>query len=163
MKLPTATPQQWRMIRRFLWGAAVGNVLWEAAHVPLYTLWLTDSWPSIVYAVLHCTAGDVLIAATSLALALACFGRRGWPVRQHRSVAIAMILFALCYTVFSEWLNIEVRGAWAYRDLMPRLPLIGTGLTPMLQWIVVPAVAFWWARRGGARMDGTADATKGGA
>jgi hypothetical protein len=159
MILPTATAPQWRPIRRFLCGAAVGNLLWEAAHVPLYTLWLTGSLSSIVYSVLHCTAGDVLIATISLALALACFGRNGWPLHRYRTVAIATILAALCYTVFSEWLNVEVRGAWAYRDLMPRLPMLGTGLTPTLQWIVVPAVAFWWARRGSVPNNTAAVAT----
>lgn len=42
--------------------------------------------------------------------------------------------------------NIEVRGAWAYREAMPRLPGLGIGLTPMLQWIVVPVLAFRWAK-----------------
>jgi hypothetical protein len=47
--------------------------------------------------------------------------------------------------MFSEWLNIEVRGAWAYRDTMPVIPVIGMGLSPFLQWIIVPILAFKWA------------------
>ncbi len=150
MDRPTDTALQWRLIRRFLLGVALGNLLWEAAHVPLYTIWLTARPASILYAVLHCTAGDVLIAMVTLGLALACCGRKGWPAHRYRAVAITTILAALSYTIFSEWLNVEVRAAWAYRDLMPRLPVLGTGLTPMLQWIVVPAAAFWWARQGSA-------------
>lgn len=147
MNLPAAIARGRPTLLRFLPAMAVGNLVWEAAHVPLYTLWVTGSWAEISYAVLHCTVGDVLIAASSLALALVVCGRDGWPDQGYISVAIATILLAASYTVFSEWLNVEVRESWAYRDLMPRLPWLGTGLTPLLQWVFVPAAAFWWARR----------------
>src|SRR3546814_18807867 len=54
---------------------------------------------------------------------------------------------SLGYTVFSEWLNTEIRGSWAYADVMPTLTLIGTGVAPVAQWVVVPLAAFWWSRR----------------
>jgi len=57
------------------------------------------------------------------------------------------VLFGVSYTVFSEWLNIEVRQAWAYRDAMPVVPVLGAGLSPVLQWIIVPLAGFWWAVR----------------
>lgn len=141
------TSRHWRTIRRFLLVVALGNLAWEAAHVPLYTLWLTGSPAEIGYAIVHCTAGDVLIAVGTLAMAWVLFGRDGWPNRGYLSVAVATILMAVAYTIFSEWLNVEVRGSWAYRDLMPRLPWLGTGLTPILQWIAVPGLGFWFASR----------------
>ncbi|MEO6609507.1 MAG: hypothetical protein ABIN69_13670 [Aestuariivirga sp.] len=49
----------------------------------------------------------------------------------------------MAYTVFSEWYNIAIRKSWSYSDLMPVIPLLGTGVTPLLQWVVVPALAFW--------------------
>jgi hypothetical protein len=49
--------------------------------------------------------------------------------------------------VFSEWLNTEIRGSWAYTLAMPTLPVVGTGLAPLAQWIVIPLGAFWWAYR----------------
>jgi hypothetical protein len=49
--------------------------------------------------------------------------------------------------VFSEWLNTEVRGSWAYSELMPVMPVVATGFSPVAQWIVIPIGAFWWARR----------------
>jgi len=64
------------------------------------------------------------------------------------AVAVLTLVIGFTYTVFSEWLNTEVRGSWAYADIMPVLPVIGTGLTPLLQWIVVPIFALRWARRG---------------
>jgi hypothetical protein len=55
--------------------------------------------------------------------------------------------FGLGYTIFSEWLNIVVRKSWAYSDLMPVIPVIDAGLSPVAQWIVLPLAGFWWARR----------------
>lgn len=132
-------------LRRYLTAMAVGNLMWEVAHVPLYTIWLTATPSAIAFAVLHCTLGDMLIAAGMLGLAIATVGR-GWPARRFGKVVAVTIALAVTYTVFSEWRNIA-GGAWAYREIMPTLSPFGTGLTPLLQWIVLPALAFVWARR----------------
>lgn len=145
MTLPAVSPEQRRAILRFLGAMAAGNLLWELAHVPLYTLWVEGTWDEIAYAVVHCTFGDVLIAGTCLLVSIALIGRSAWPRTRFGAVALATILMAMSYTVFSEWLNTEVRGSWAYRVAMPRLPGLGIGLTPILQWIVVPVLAFRWA------------------
>ena len=42
------------------------------------------------------------------------------------------------YTVYSEWLNVYVKGTWAYSDLMPIVPGLEVGLSPLIQWIVLP-------------------------
>ena len=61
------------------------------------------------------------------------------------------ILLGAAYTVFSEWLNVDIRRSWSYTAAMPVLPVLGTGLTPLLQWVVVPGLAFAivmeWERR----------------
>lgn len=123
------------------------NLIWEIAQMPLYTLWLTGSIPEISYAILHCTVGDMLIATVSVTGARVILRARNWPKDRFVSVAVVTMALALTYTVFSEWWNVEVRQAWAYRDVMPRLPGIGTGLSPLLQWLVVPLLVFWIVAR----------------
>lgn len=132
-------------IRRYFVVMALGSLVWEFAHMPLYTLWETGSPGEIVFAALHCTGGDILIATSALMAALLLLGSSQWPVVGYRRVGLAAILIGLGYTVFSEWLNIEVREAWAYRDLMPIIPVIDAGLSPIAQWIVLPILGFWWA------------------
>jgi hypothetical protein len=104
-----------------------------------------------VFAIAHCTAGDLLIAATCLLGALVVAGTTRWPRVGFARVAGIAIAAGVSYTVFSEWLNTVVRGSWTYTDAMPLLPVLGVGLTPLLQWMVIPPLAFWLARRQGDR------------
>lgn len=143
-----------RFTLRYLAVLAPASLLWEFAHMPLYTLWLEGTAWEIVYAGLHCTGGDVLIGAAALFLAVKFFGGSHWPRRQTLFVALTAIALGLGYTVFSEWLNVTLRQSWAYRDIMPRLPLLGVGITPLLQWLVIPALAYflaWKAETGTGR------------
>jgi hypothetical protein len=139
------------VLRRYVLVIALGNLVWEFAHMPLYTLWETGTPAEIVFAAIHCTAGDVLIATIALVAALCLFGSGRWPEQGARPVALVTIALGIAYTAFSEWLNIEVRETWAYRDLMPVIPVLGVGLSPMLQWIALPGIAFWLAIPRGAR------------
>ena len=123
-----------------------GHLVWETVQLPLYTLWWTGTKSEIVRALLHCTAGDALITAAALTLAL-LFGRLAeWPPFGVRMM-VTTILLGMAYTMFSEWLNVEIRRSWAYTGSMPVLPVLGIGLAPMLQWLVVPGIAFAVARR----------------
>ena len=104
---------------------------------------------------MHCTGGDILIASASLLLALLLVARPAWPDETYRRVAALTLAFAVPYTVFSEWLNTEVRGSWTYSELMPVVPLLDAGLSPLAQWIVIPIAAFWWAGRPNRTQDRT--------
>lgn len=122
------------------------NLAWEAAQLPLYTIWVEASARAIAFAVLHCTVGDGMIGAFSLTVALVLLGARQWPARGAAGVAVVATAVGLGYTVFSEWLNVEIREAWTYAEAMPRLPLLGTGLAPVLQWLVLPPLALLGAQ-----------------
>ncbi|MFU0505302.1 hypothetical protein [Pseudaminobacter sp. NGMCC 1.201702] len=134
-------------LRRYLLVVVSGMLIWETLHLPLYTIWREGTTGELVFAVVHCTGGDVLIALSSLVLSLMLLGTRNWPSRRYVPVAALTIIFGISYTIFSEWLNIVVRESWAYSDFMPIIPVIDTGLSPVAQWVVVPLIAFWWARQ----------------
>lgn len=142
------SPVSWlTVISRYLLFSAVANLLWEIAHVPLYTIWNEESLNSIIFAVVHCTGGDVLITTAVLVMALVVSRCSEWPHVGYLQVAVLTILFGFTYTIYSEWLNTEIRQSWAYTELMPTLPILGTGLSPLAQWIVIPVSAFLWAGR----------------
>ena len=156
------------ILRRYLPRLALCSLAWEVAQLPLYTLWDEPRLGWIVFALAHCTAGDVAIGAGTLLLALAASRARApaeWP---RTRVGAFMVVFALAYTVASEHINLArgncqgglivrfaraseyinlARGNWAYSPWMPLLPWLEVGLAPMAQWIVVPLAAWRWAKR----------------
>jgi hypothetical protein len=146
-----AVPNWPRALRVYLGVISVGDLAWEAAHLPLYTLWTAGTTREKLFAIVHCTGGDLLIALSCLTLALISVGHRNWPLHAFLRVAAVTVILGMSYTVFSEWLNIVVRESWAYSELMPIVPVLNTGLSPLLQWLVVPLAALWWARWSAAR------------
>jgi hypothetical protein len=128
---------------------AVLNLAWEAAHVRLYTLWQEAELAYIAFSVVHCTLGDVLIGAIALLVALIT-GREGALARwRWRRIAVVTTFAGVAYTVFSEWMNLTILRSWTYAESMPRLELAGIelGLTPLAQWLVVPPLALYLARK----------------
>jgi len=113
--------------------------------MPLYTIWDKGTTKEILFAAIHCTGGDALIGLTGIMLAVFLFGGSRWPDERMGAVLLAAVTIGVGYTVFSEWLNIVVREAWAYSDIMPVIPILNVGLSPLLQWIVIPVIAYVYA------------------
>jgi hypothetical protein len=134
------------LIRHYLISMAIGNLLWEFLQQPFYTLWQVASPTYLVFAIIHCWIGDLMITAACLFFGMLIAGK-GWPTLRFVPGATAIVLAGLSYTIFSEWRNVSVNHAWTYSVYMPRLPLIGTGLLPLLQWLLVPAVSLFLAYR----------------
>jgi len=130
---------------RYLALTTVLNLAWELAQLPLYTIWASAPLRESLAAAVHCTVGDLAIAAVTLALGM-FVAARNWPSASYLRLAIVVVIFGLGYTVLSEWLNVEIRRNWAYVAAMPRLPWFGTGLAPLAQWVTIPTVVFLMLR-----------------
>lgn len=139
-------------VLRYLKYSALGHSAWEILQLPLYTIFWNAPALKTAFAVVHCTIGDMLIAGSAFALAWMSRGRAGWPSDRTVFLRVAVVAMTLGvgYTIFSEWLNTTVRNSWAYTPAMPVIPFVDVGLTPVLQWIIVPAFAFALTARYGA-------------
>jgi len=115
--------------------------------MPLYGVWKTGTADEIIYNGLHCTVGDVMIAAFSLLAAIVLVGWSRWPQSGWLPVSSTAILVGVGYTAFSEWHNVYVLQSWSYACAMPVVPGTGIGLSPLVQWLVVPITALWLTRR----------------
>ena len=146
-----AGPLWWRVVVPYLAFVSMANLAWEVAQLPLYTIGQDGTLGERAIAVFHCTGGDILIATLTLLAAVALVGRREWPRSSAAfwRVAVLTVGLGVAYTIFSEWFNIGIRASWAYSDLMPVVPPFGTGVSPLMQWIVIPVAGFFlmWRTR----------------
>lgn len=140
-------PEAWLLILQdYLPRLLLCSLLWEIAQLPLYTLWAEDNSLQILFAVLHCTTGDGMIGVIVLCIALT-INRAKKPALWPRSkIALIMVILALFYTVLSELRNLS-KGNWVYSPWMPVLPGLEIGLAPLIQWIIVPLLAWYWVNR----------------
>jgi len=136
------------VLRRYLAFVLPASLAWETLQLPLFTLWEEGDPGKMTWAALHCAGGDLLIASGALLLAVILAGGRGWPQERFLRVAVTSTALGVSYTAWSEWLNTSVKGAWSYSEWMPVIPGIDIGLSPIAQWLVIPLLGFWWARRG---------------
>ena len=133
---------------RYLPWLAGLNLAWEVLQLPLYTIWSEASAGYIAFAVVHCTLGDVVIGWASLVLALV-LGREGTLPQWHwLRIGGLMVILGPGYTMFSEWLNTTL-FRWRYSELMPTVNIGGMdfGVSPLLQWLLLPPLALYLARR----------------
>ncbi len=130
-------------IRLILWGLVL-NLVWEFAQSPLYADH-GNGWGYVAWTRFHCTLGDVLILAGAFATTAVMLRSWHWLDTRGSGAATVFVGLGLAYTVWSEWFNTTVREAWAYAPAMPLV--FGVGLSPLLQWLVIPTLLVWILRR----------------
>lgn len=124
------------------------ELLWEIAHFPLYDVWHQNDWRYILYGLAHCTLGDLLILLVIYELTALLARDRHWYLAANGilSKGLLFTLLGAVYTVFSEIMNVRIKGTWGYTEMMPIIPVVEIGATPFLQWILIPPVLIWLMR-----------------
>ena len=119
------------------------QTLWEIAQFPLYTVWHEGDWSFILYGLVHCTLGDLLILLSIFWLISLLNKSRYWIFSPSMPNIVLFTVLGLAYTIFSEILNTRIKGTWGYTELMPIVPVIEIGGMPFLQWLLIPPVLLW--------------------
>ena len=115
-----------------------GHYAWELAQAQ----WFADhAGARLSSYAWHCFVAawaDVLIAAASYGLTALLFRRTRWALEAKTlGPAILWITFGLVITVLIE-LSATASGRWTYAPSMPTV--LGIGLLPLAQWILVPVL-----------------------
>jgi len=123
------------------------NLAWEVWQVPFFR-GMTDQphWLG-VKACTQATFGDAGIALAAFWITALFTRTRSWITHPSRWAIAIFIGVGLVATVILEILATGILERWAYSDAMPRLPMLGTGLLPLLQWLALPPLVLWFVRR----------------
>lgn len=133
------------------------HFVWEFVQAPTYAGMIDmNHWDGIKLC-MSATFGDVGFALTAFMLTSLASRSRQWFWRPAAWQLLMYLGIGLALTVGFEYYYTQISLRWTYSDLMPLVPPFGTGLSPLLQWIVVPAVALWFTRRQLAGSNKTGD------
>jgi len=129
------------------WGFVL-NAGWEFLQSPLYSDFHRGVW-HVVWTRLHCAVGDVIILLVAYWIAYLVSRNRSWLLDGGVLPMVVFVGVGLGYTVFSEWLNTGISGSWEYASSMPIV--FGIGLSPAMQWLVVPPGILYLAHHRGRK------------
>ncbi|RAM49967.1 MAG: hypothetical protein C6Y22_19420 [Hapalosiphonaceae cyanobacterium JJU2] len=123
------------------------NFLWEMQQMPFFQV---SSESSCTDEVINCTVatvGDVGISLTAFWTVAIMSKSRQWFRQLNWWQLNSFILVGVVITIIFEALATGVLDRWEYADIMPTLPFFGTGLLPLLQWILIPPIIIWFVQR----------------
>jgi hypothetical protein len=130
----------------FFFGVLV-NLPWELLQVPLFDgMSRAPHWQATKFCSLAAVGdGALLVGAYWVTSALA--RSRQWVLHPRLRDVLVLLSVGQVMNALFEWLNTEVWQRWAYIPAMPTVPLLGTGLAPVLQWLFLPPLVIWIVRR----------------
>ena len=123
------------------------NLVWEFWQIPFFVGMAEQPHWLGVRICTQSTLGDVATLLAAFWITAIAARTRQWillPRRQDLAIFLGIGIIAMA---LFESVATGPAGRWAYTTTMPRLPIIGTGLLPLLQWLVIPPLVLWFARR----------------
>ncbi|MEQ9450962.1 MAG: hypothetical protein RJQ07_05205 [Pseudomonadales bacterium] len=123
------------------------NFVWEMWQVPFYQGLSAMDHMSAVRICTQASIGDGVISLLAFWSAAAVVRSRRWYLSLTTISALIYWTVGIVITVVMEWLATGPLDRWQYAISMPRLPVVGTGMLPLLQWVLLPAVILFFVRR----------------
>ena len=124
--------------------AGMLHFVWEWLHIPLYNNYdvLGSGWELTLWA----TAGDVLYTLLILALVALIRGDPHWIQQPKENEYLAAGLLGGLVACMVEYKALAFHR-WAYAAAMPIVPVLGIGLSPLLQMILLTPAALYIATK----------------
>jgi len=115
---------------------------WEMLQVPAFTGMPAD-WRAATMVCAQATVGDGVIVLALFGVGVLVFRDRRWftPPRLGRYAAVVAV--AMVVQVMVEWIMVYRLGRWGYAPWQPLLPLLGVGVLPVVQPVVLLPPVFW--------------------
>lgn len=125
------------------------NYPWEFLQVPLYERMPQAPHWEAIKACSRAAAGDAVIALAAYWAVAVWLRSRDWVLKPTLAATLAFMGLGVLITTALE--RLAVAGLWverwSYSALMPVVPGLGVGLSPMMQWLVLPPLVLWLVRR----------------
>ena len=123
------------------------NFVWEIWQAPLF-----EGMDDLTHfeVTLHCTLaalGDVIILLVAFWISALAAKSRRWIFHPKTIQVAGFLAVGIIITVVFEALAIYVLNRWQYAAAMPVLPVMGIGIVPIFQWLIIPPVIVFMLRQ----------------
>lgn len=120
---------------------------WEILQAPLFEKMETIGHWEGTQICLRAAVGDVFMMVLIFAIMGLLYRSRRWYMRLTPAKYLLYIALGEGVTIVFEWLATVHLDRWQYIQSMPVLPLLGTGILPLLQWLIIPSLVLWQLRK----------------
>jgi hypothetical protein len=120
------------------------NFIWEMAQMPLFRGMVFN-----IENILFCALASVADAIMTLLLYFGfafIYDKPSWVKNMTPSRIISLIIVGGIGAILAEIRHTSL-GNWAYTESMPLLPFVNVGLSPVLQFMVLPAIIYYLSFR----------------
>lgn len=133
----------WELILVLFLTAFFLHFVWEMWQIPLYVgMSEAGHWSAVVQCT-RATVGDGFIALMAYGIAAIATRNKLWLFQRSVSNMSLYLISGLTITVIIEYFATTVYGRWQYSELMPMMPVVNIGISPLLQWIFIPPISIW--------------------
>ncbi len=115
------------------------NFAWELIQIPLYRNSSYDI-DHILFCALASIADAIMVLLIYLGLAT-IFKDPFWVKHLRLTRIVIVVLIGGTGAVLSEMRHLSL-GSWAYDDSMPVLPFFNAGISPLLQFMILPVLIY---------------------
>ncbi|MCV0438862.1 MAG: hypothetical protein K5880_09530 [Hydrogenophaga sp.] len=125
------------------------NYPWEFLQVPLFADMPQAAHWDAIRTCTRATLGDAVIMLIAYWTVGLVARNRSWVLAPSTARILMFAATGVVITIAIERLAVAGiwLGGWRYSSLMPVVPGIGVGLSPLLQWVVLPPLVIWFSRR----------------
>ena len=115
------------------------NVAWEFLQIPLYKEGVY-TWQHILFCVLASVADVVMVMLIYFGFAW-IYKNALWIKNLNTKKVIFLSLTGGIGAVLAEIRHLSI-GTWSYADAMPLIPFVHVGLSPVLQFMILPILIY---------------------
>lgn len=122
------------------------SFLWEVQQMPFYQVSPELSCFERTRNCTLATVGDVGISLVSFWVVAAISKSCHWVQQPNWKQISIFTLVGVVITVVFEALATGPLNVWKYAESMVTIPVLGTGLLPLLMWLLIPPLTIWFVK-----------------
>ena len=139
----TKNPTAFKRITGIILGLAfLLNFLWEMVQMPLFKN-MPFNWETTLFCALASIADCIMVLLLYFGFGL-MYKNSLWFRRPGFLQVLLLVITGGLGAVLAEKQHL-LAGDWAYNSYMPLVPIVDVGLSPILQFMVLPATIYYVA------------------